>query len=73
MKIKNQEKIMGAVKAVLVAEDTQAAVKRPNKRTSVKTGAALLVAAANASDAVKAARAELRKIHTEIVHDEYGQ
>jgi hypothetical protein len=68
MRIKNQERIMAAVKKVLAAEDQYDAVLATvsPKRKQVKKSAA-------AMDAMYAARAELRIAHREIVRDEYGE
>ncbi len=79
MKIKNQERIMTAVKNLLAAENAQAAFKPPvfpKRKVSAKTAALHRVAVMEIKtellDALEKARADLRKIYTEIVHDEFG-
>ena len=80
MKIKNQERIMGAVKAVLdaeVAHVTYAAPIYPKRKIGpkglAKRRADVLAEKTRLLDALEAARANLRRAHTEIVHEEYGQ
>ncbi len=79
MKIKNQERIMTAVKNVLAAENAQAAYKTPiypKRKVSATTvklrRAAELEIKTELLDALEKARANLRKIHTEITHEEFG-
>ena len=74
MKIKNQEKIMAAVKALLDAENILASVyaepKRARETKKAATERSKRLAAAHNS--IDAAREHLRKSHTEIIHEEYG-
>lgn len=79
MRIKNQEKIMAAVKALLDAENALALYKEPvfpKRKVSAQTlklrRAAVLEIKTELLDAVESARATLRRSHTEIVHEEYG-
>lgn len=75
MKIKNQEKIMRAVKTLLDAENTLASVyaepKRARETKKAATERSKRLAAAH--NAIDESRMELRKAHTEIVHEEYGE
>lgn len=73
MRIKNQEKIMGAVKAVLDAENVFAlATVKPRKNVSKKRLSAMVDANVVAANKLAELRAELRRAHTEIIHEEYG-
>ena len=80
MKVKSQEKIMSAVKAVLdaeIAHVTYIEPTYPKRKVSAETlkrrRAAVLDAKTRLLDTLESARAQLRRAHTEIVRDEYGQ
>ena len=73
MRIRNQEKIMSAVAAVLNAENAvNAFVTEPKRKRSNKDIAKRNALMTDAQVNLTHARAELRKAHTEILHEEYG-
>ena len=81
MKIKSQERIMKAVKAVLDAEVAYVTYVGPNiyyskRKVSAETlkrrRAEVIAKKTELLDALESARADLRRAHTEIVHEEYG-